>query len=166
MSCICSRQRRQKPLVREGNSFSSNTPGKAIWSQPQQSNPPGRTCKLFSLSIVFLFDLVRNMILLDVCRFTCEVSAISPTHRSFNRFVFRPRDEDVPLTASNLDSSCRGSCSRGSLLWPLRLKAWDLSCCKGSCSCPVDVLQGCLVLSFSLLPLAEWKPPFVRGLGF
>lgn len=91
---------------------------KSFWSPLLRSNPPGKvqTFLLFNHFLI-IFDLVRDMILWDVCRFASEAFSISPT-QVFNRFIFPTNMEMKVVSAlSSKLHSCHGSFSWGHLLW-------------------------------------------------
>ncbi len=97
----------QKPLVRDGNRLSSNRGVKLSdpcrWEAIRQEKV--QTFLIFD-SFLRLFDLVREMILWDVCRFASEAPAVSPT-QVFSRFIC-PSDVEMKMVSalsSNLHSS-------------------------------------------------------------
>lgn len=100
---------------------------KAIWSPRWEAihQEKVQTFLLFS-SFLPLFDLVREIILWDVCRFASEAPAVSPT-QVFSRFIC-PSDVEMKMVSalsSNLHS-CQGSSSSGDLLCPCSHEAQSL----------------------------------------
>lgn len=104
-------------LLCEGNHLSSNTgvnlSDPHCWEAIHQEKV--QTFLIFN-SLLLLFDLVRGMILWDVCRFASEAFAISPT-QVFNWFNF-PTDMGMTMVSailSKLHFSCHGSFTWGDL---------------------------------------------------
>jgi len=92
---------------------------KSFWSPLLWSNSPGKSANFSPFqSFPSHFDLVRDMIIWEVCKFASEAFSISPT-QVFNHFIFPTNLEMKVVSAlsSKLHSSCHGSFSWGDLLW-------------------------------------------------